>query len=82
KTTGYFIRNLRMFSLMYGNRTPLWNKNNHVPSGWGHVEEASTLQKITHYFYSKIQFMHSVRPGTKPKAQRASRKATQEVKQQ
>ena len=65
KTTGYFIRNLRRFSMMYGNRTPLWNKNNHVPSGWGHVEEPSTLQKVGKYFYSKIQFMDSVKPGSR-----------------
>ena len=65
KTTGYFIRNLRRFSMMYGNRTPIWNKNNHVPSGWGHVEEPSTLQKIGKYFYNKIQFMDSVKPGSR-----------------
>ena len=65
KTTGYFIRNLRRFSMMYGNRTPLWNKNGHVPSGWGHVEEPSTLQKIGKYFYNKIQFMDSVKPGSR-----------------
>ena len=82
KTTGYFIRNLRKFSMMYANRTPLWNKNNHVPSGWGHVEEASTLQKVAHYFYSKIQFHNSVRPGSKPRSGHASKKAMDEVKQQ
>lgn len=66
--------------MMYANRTVLWNKNNHVPSGWGHVEEASTLQKVAHYFYNKIQFQGSVRPGAKPKAQKASGKAMGEVK--
>ncbi len=65
RTTGYFIRNLRRFSMLYGNRTPLWNKNGHVPSGWGHVEEPSTLQKVGKYFYSKIQFMGSVKPGSR-----------------
>jgi hydrogenase small subunit len=82
KTTGYFIRNLRRFSMMYANRTGLWNKNNHVPSGWGHVEEASTLQKVSHYFYSKIQFKNSVRPGSKPRSRSASKAARDEVKQQ
>ena len=82
KSIGYFIRNLRRFSMMYANRTMLWNKNNHVPSGWGHVEEASALQKVTHYFYSKIQFHKSVRPGSKPKNQKSSGKAMEEVKQQ
>jgi len=82
KSTGYFIRNLRRFSMMYANRTILWNKNNHVPSGWGHVEEASTLQKVAHYFYNKIQFQSSVRPGSKPKTQKSSKAAMEEVKQQ
>ena len=68
--------------MMYANRTNLWNKNNHVPSGWGHVEEASNLQKITHYFYAKMQFHNSVRPGTKPRSQSASKAAKDEVKQQ
>lgn len=65
RTTGYFIRNLRRFSMLYGNRTPLWNKNNHVPSGWGHAEPPSTLQKISHYFYQRIQFKGSFQPGTR-----------------
>ena len=82
KTTGYFIRNLRRFSMMYANRSNLWNKNNEVPSGWGYVEPASTLQKVAHYFYSKIQFHNSVRPGSKPKMKRPSTKAVDEVKQQ
>ncbi len=68
--------------MMYANRTNIWNKNNHVPSGWGHVEEASTLQKVAHYFYSKIQFHNSVRPGMKPKTRHAAKEALEEVKQQ
>jgi uncharacterized protein YbdZ (MbtH family) len=67
--------------MMYANRTGLWNKNNHVPSGWGHVEEASTLQKVSHHFYSRIQFMNSVRPGSKPRTHKSSRKAVEEVQQ-
>ncbi len=68
--------------MMYANRTLLWNKNNHVPSGWGHVEEASALQKVTHYFYSKMQFYNSVRPGSTPRNAKSSTKAKEEVKQQ
>jgi hydrogenase small subunit len=65
RATGYFIRNLRRFSMLYGNRTPLWNKNNHVPSGWGHVNPPSSIQKLSHYFYQKMQFMDSFQPGTR-----------------
>lgn len=68
--------------MMYANRTNLWNKNNHVPSGWGHVEESSNFQKVAHYFYSKMQFANSVRPGMKPKGRHAAKNATEEVKQQ
>jgi hypothetical protein len=67
---------------MYANRTILWNKNNHVPSGWGHVEGANTLQKVAHYFYRKIQFYGNVRPGTKPRTPKTSDKGMEEVKQQ
>ncbi len=81
KTTGFFIRNLRRFSMMYANRTNLWNKNNHIPSGWGHVAEASTLQKVAHYFYQKIQFHGSVMPGSKPKNHHPAKKAMDEVNQ-
>lgn len=68
--------------MMYANRSVIWNRNNHVPSGWGHVEEASTLQKVSHYFYSKIQFHNSVRPGMKSKPHHAAQKKTEEIKQQ
>ncbi len=82
KTTGYFIRNLRRFSMMYANRSVIWNKKDHVPSGWGHVEPASNLQKVAHYFYNKIQFHGGVRPGMKREARHSAKEATDEVKQQ
>lgn len=81
KTTGYFIRNLRRFSMMYANRSNAWNKNNEVPSGWGYVEKPSTLQKVAHYFYSKIQFNDSVRPGSKSVAKKLAKKISDEIKQ-
>ena len=81
KTTGYFIRNLRRFSMMYANRSNMWNKNNEVPSGWGYVEKPSTLQKVGHYFYSKMQFTGSVRPGSKSTANGLAKKLSDEVKQ-
>ncbi len=74
KTTGFFIRNLRRFSMMYGNRTPLWNKREHVPSGWGHVAEPSAFQKLGHYFYSKMQFAGSEVPGTRSESKEAVEK--------
>lgn len=80
KATGFFIRNLRRFSMMYGNRTRIWLKNDHVPSGWGYNAPASTLQKTAHYFYSKIQFHGSVKPGSRTKDKKHFEESTSGVK--
>lgn len=65
RVTGSFVRNLRQMTQNYQNRTRKWNKEEHVPSGWGHVEEPNLLKKITHYAYEKLQFSDSQKPGTK-----------------
>ena len=63
RTTGLLIRNLRSISQSYLNKTPPWIEKK-VPSGWGHVKNASIGEKITHYFYEKLQFANSSKPGT------------------
>lgn len=65
KTTGFFVRNLRRFSMLYANKTNIWKKTNEVPSGWGHVEKTGKLNNIGHFLYEKLQFMNSVKPGTR-----------------
>ncbi len=62
RTTGMLIRNLRGITQAFQNKTPRWDK--HVPSGWGHVKKPGIGDKITHYFYEKLQFSDSPKPGT------------------
>ncbi len=64
KTTGFIIRNLRKMTQKYHNRTPLWLKNEHVPTGWGHVDNPTLLSRATHYFYQKMQYANTIKPGT------------------
>jgi len=63
RTTGSFIRPLRRITMQFQNREPLWDKEGHVPSGWGHVKEPGPLKKATHFFYEKLQFHNSEMPG-------------------
>lgn len=63
RTTGLLIRNLRNISQSFHNKTPRW-LDKKVPSGWGHVEKPSTFENITHFFYEKLQFSNSPKPGT------------------
>ena len=65
KMTGSVIRNLRQMTQQYQNRTAKWNKDGHVPSGWGHVEEPNAIKKIAHFAYEKLQFRNSPKPGSK-----------------
>ena len=62
KVTGGFVSNLRQMTQQYQNRTAKWNREGHVPSGWGHVEEPGLLKKIAHFAYEKLQFRKSPKP--------------------
>ena len=63
RTVGSFIRPLRQITMQFNNREPRWDKEGHVPSGWGNVAEPGPLKKSVHYFYEKWQFLHAERPG-------------------
>ena len=65
RVTGSLISNLREMTQQYQNRTAKWNRDGHVPSGWGHVAEPGPLQKIAHFAYEKLQFSDSPKPGSK-----------------
>ena len=65
KMYGSVIRRLRQFTQFYQNRSPIWERNGHVPNGWGHVREPNFVEKIGHTFYQKLQSMDGVRPGSK-----------------
>lgn len=64
RTTGFIVRNLRKLSQNYNNRSTTWKKNKKVVSGWGHVPEPNMFERVTHFFYEKLQFAKSPRPGT------------------
>lgn len=67
KVYGSVIRRLREFSQFHQNRTPRWEREGHVPSGWGHVREPNLIEKVGHYFYQKMQFSGGKKPGSLPK---------------
>ena len=67
KAYGSVIRRLRGFSQFYQNRSPVWERNGHVPNGWGHVREPNFVEEIGHKFYQKLQFHGGVKPGSKKK---------------
>ncbi len=68
RTHGVIIRTLREHTLFFQNRSRKWEKEGHVPAGWGHVREPNFIDRLGHYLYQKIQFMGAKkRPGSTPK---------------
>jgi len=65
RTVGFGIRRLRALSNHDRNREVRWDKtpSKAVPSGWGDVPPPGPLDKSVHFFYEKLQFMGSKRPG-------------------
>lgn len=63
RTTGAFIRPLRRLTMQFQNRETLWDRTEHVPSGWGHVANPGPLKKATHFFYEKLQHFDTEAPG-------------------
>lgn len=62
KSHGFLIRTLRGHTRFFQNRSRIWEKQKHVPSGWGHVREPMIIDKIGHFLYKKIQFLGSKKP--------------------
>jgi len=62
RTVGSGIRALRRISQRDRNREPRWGMRGEVPSGWSDVDELGLTDRVTHYFYEKLQFWHSQRP--------------------
>lgn len=63
RLNGSFVRPLRRLSQRDRNRETRWDKAGQVPSGWGHVSEPSIADRFTHFFYEKLQFLGSEKPG-------------------
>lgn len=65
RTYGAGIRRLRSLSNHALNREVRWDALNtgNVPSGWGDVEKPNAFDKTVHFFYEKLQFSGSRKPG-------------------
>ncbi|MHB8574501.1 MAG: NADH-quinone oxidoreductase subunit B family protein [Dehalococcoidia bacterium] len=63
RTVGSGIRALRRISQRDRNRETRWDRQGSVPSGWADVDELGLTDRVMHYFYEKLQFWHSERPG-------------------
>ena len=63
RSSGFVVGTLRRMTQKKLNLTSRWEKNKQVPSGWGHVDKLSLLEKISGFFYEKLQFRNSPKPG-------------------
>ena len=70
KTYGAAIRRLRRMSMRQGNREPLWDRADFVPTGWAVAHGQKTpADKVMGFFYKKIQYKGSVDLGKRNKKQ-------------
>jgi len=61
KVYGGGIRRLRRMSMKTGNREPIWDRADKVPSGWARAHGTRGPQdKVIAYFYKKLQYNGSV----------------------
>ncbi len=65
RAVGFGIRRLRAMSHDNANREVRWDLVNdgRVPSGWGRVPRPGLLGKTVHFFYEKLQYSGSKKPG-------------------
>ncbi|HEV2073598.1 MAG TPA: hydrogenase expression protein HypE [Thermomicrobiales bacterium] len=69
RSVGSFVRPLRRMTMQFQNREPRWDKDGHVPSGWGNVPEPGPIKKGVHYFYEKMQYFNAESPGRTKKVE-------------
>ena len=61
KIYGGAIRRLRRMSMKTGNREPMWDSAEEIPSAWARAPgRRSQGEKITAYFYKKLQYNNSI----------------------
>ncbi len=65
KMVGFGIRRLRSLSNRSVSRETRWDRveGGRVPSGWGNIQKPDVVDNFVHFFYEKIQFAGSRRPG-------------------
>ena len=72
KIYGGGIRRLRRMSMKNGNREPLWDNAEAVPSAWGRaldINEPDPIDRVNAFFYKKLQYKGSVHHGKRQKKQ-------------
>jgi hydrogenase small subunit len=70
KVYGSGIRRLRRLSMRQGNREPIWDNADAVPSAWARAHgKRTTVDKTVGYFYKKLQYHGSVDLGKRNKKQ-------------
>lgn len=67
---GGVIRRLRRLSNLHANSEVRWDREKHVPSGWGIVSSQTPSLKLMKLFYQKWQFFGAKKPG-RPAGQEA-----------
>jgi len=70
KVYGGAIRRLRRMSMKTGNREPMWDTADEIPSAYAAARgPRSTTDRFTAYFYKKLQYNDSVHHGKRYKKQ-------------
>ena len=70
KVYGGGIRRLRRMSMRTGNREPIWDVAEHVPSAWDRAHgDRGPFDKVNQYFYKRLQYNGSVHHGKRIKKQ-------------
>ncbi len=64
RSTGTFVSTLRRLSQRQANLTDRWKKTG-VPSGWGEIAPQTPIDKIYSFFYEKVQYWGSQKPGSR-----------------
>ena len=65
RVNGTVIGTLRRLSQRQANMTPRWKKQGSIPSGWAQVEALSPIDRAFSYFYEKVQYLGSQKPGSR-----------------
>ena len=70
KVYGGGIRRLRRMSMKTGNREPMWDNADEVPSAWDRAHgDRDPLDRVNAFFYKKLQYKGSVHHGKRQKKQ-------------
>ena len=65
QSVGMVMRRLRRLSNREGNREGRWDRLQHVPSGWAHVQPQTLMDRTVKFFYQTWQHMGAKAPGRK-----------------